>query len=687
MSVRCVRATAGRCRRGRIEHQEKELQMRVSFLFRSLALLCLSAVYSAGSALAETEAEDKAFSREIRPVEKTGCKEYWSSDDARSIERVIKACTRALERTNWSDVQRAYAYHVRGAASAVADKLPEALSNLDQAITINPSYAPSYYERGYVHMRLEHPALSHADFQKSVDLGDKEAEYPLKIARDTCPSLIWEGKTCVSAGAPVPPALAVEAPAPPTTGPAIDDPPRLIVADAPTTPPPAVPAGQGQRLVIGPSSMFPGLASPEMLPTLRAGDEIEIIPYTGSPNSGDIVALKLPIDGKTIVARRVIGLPGDEIDSRAGVVLLNGIALPRVRVNTDGSVTSYRETLPNGTQYVVLDQGATGTNPDLSPFSMRAPAGHYFVLGDNRDVSLDVVHVWGYGHVPAEDIVGRVQKIAAPAPSASPPPVAATPNAEPSPHAEKPSWFSWLWGSKKPAAEPAPPGSNVTAASPPKAEEPTPPQPQPGPTTTVQYAGKDIVLEAPSGACFVPTDNELLTLFFKKVAQPSTNQRWRILAGYQDCDTPLNDFRALIGTFAVVEDMQYDGPQREAAARDLPFELCKNFGARTDLAIERLDEVVTGKLAEAASSANANPDSFRMEPIVVGMSGPVCTTVSAWAMSKKGAYMMFTLGFALKSRFIVLTASSSYSGPESANAAYRQALDMIWHMGSANYVQ
>lgn len=52
--------------------------MRLSSLFRSLTLLCLTAPHLAGSALAETDAEDKAFGREIRPVEKTGCKEYWS---------------------------------------------------------------------------------------------------------------------------------------------------------------------------------------------------------------------------------------------------------------------------------------------------------------------------------------------------------------------------------------------------------------------------------------------------------------------------------------------------------------------------------------------------------------------------------------------------------------------------------
>lgn len=547
--------------------------MRLSFLSRSLALVCLSAICSAGNALAGTDAEDRAFDREVRPVEKTGCKEYWSSDNARSIERVIKACTRALERTSWSDVQRGYAYHVRGAASAVADKLPEALSDLDQAITINPSYAPSYYERGYVHMRLEHPALSHADFQKSVDLGNKEAEYPLKIARDTCPSLIWEGKTCASAGAPVPPALAAKAPAQPTTGPAIEDPPRLIVADAPTT----------TAVKIN-------------------GEDYDLVSYS-CPASA---------------ARPLVTPPG---------------------------CTSTENRERNETEYL-CDKPMLGVFADC--FVTHAPVGK-----------------------------SKTTSTAA----------AAVPQAEPASPAEKSGWFSWLWGGKKPAAEPAPPVSSVTAASPPVPKEPTP-TPTPGPTTTVQYAGKDIVLEAPPGTCFVSPDNEIVTLFFTKIAQPTREGQWRILAGYKDCDAPLNDFRTQLGAYAVREDVIYDSPEREAAIRDAPYKMCESIGARPDIAIETLDAALVAKLNEGAQQAIADPENFVMKAVPIGMHASLCTTVRPWALNRaKPPYMLFTGIFPLKSRLIFLTASPAYLGPQSPQEIYTRLHEMVGRMTTANYEQ
>lgn len=252
--------------------------------------------------------------------------------------------------------------------------------------------------------------------------------------------------------------------------------------------PPATPAGQVQRVVLGPSSMFPQLASPEMLPALKPGDEVEIAPYAGSPKAGDIVALKHPVDGSTVVARRLVGLPGDEVVVRAGEVLLNGAVIPRMQVGTVGTAASYQETLPNGTQYVVLDDGPNAPFDNAGP--LKVPAGHYFVLGDNRDHSLDSRAIFVFGYVPEANIVGRVQIAGAPAPTppASPSPVAAAPGAEPAPPAEKPGWFSWLWGDSKPeaappatpAAQPSPPQPNVTAQSPPPAAPS--PYAAPGPT-------------------------------------------------------------------------------------------------------------------------------------------------------------------------------------------------------------
>lgn len=244
-------------------------------------------------------------------------------------------------------------------------------------------------------------------------------------------------------------------------------------------------------------------------------------------------------------------------------------------------------------------------------------------------------------------------------------------------------WFAWLWGREKPTqAPPAPAAPAAPSAPPSPAQAPSPPLPAARPATTVQLVGKEIVLEAPSDACFAATDDETVQLFFKNVAQPTAKDRWRILAGYKDCDTPLADFRGIIGAYAVVDDMKYDDPQREAGVWEAPFTICEALGARADLSIDTLDETVTAKLADAAQKAVADPQQFSMEPIVIGMHGPVCATVRAWGGRP---YMLFVLVFTQKKRVIFLTASAPYSGPQSAQEAFERIVEMISHMTVLNY--
>jgi signal peptidase I len=135
-----------------------------------------------------------------------------------------------------------------------------------------------------------------------------------------------------------------------------------------------------------------------------------------APQRGDIVVFKMPNPDSAYYMRdfvkRVIGLPGDRIQMLNGVIYINSNAVPKVRAedyvgaDMDGIVrpiARYREVLPNGKSYYVLDAIQSGNEDNTPVFTV--PAGHYFVMGDNRDDSDD--SRLSVGYVPAEDLVGK----------------------------------------------------------------------------------------------------------------------------------------------------------------------------------------------------------------------------------------------------------------------------------------
>lgn len=150
------------------------------------------------------------------------------------------------------------------------------------------------------------------------------------------------------------------------------------------------------------------------------------------PNRGDVVIFKHPVDQMDYV-KRVIGLPGDTIAVQDGQVILNGKPIERkpmadfkisVSANTpcpfgieevrDGlgqsqcRYTRFRETLPGGRSYDVLDFGML-PNDTFAPITV--PEGRMFVMGDNRDNSQDsrfpAMAGGGVGLVPLENLVGE----------------------------------------------------------------------------------------------------------------------------------------------------------------------------------------------------------------------------------------------------------------------------------------
>jgi signal peptidase I len=143
----------------------------------------------------------------------------------------------------------------------------------------------------------------------------------------------------------------------------------------------------------------------------------------GEPKRGDVAVFKLPRDNATDYIKRVIGLPGDEISVRHSVLFINGKEVPRTPAgdfvtSEDGrapiKIPVYEETLPNGVKYKVLDKERDGSLDNYGPYIV--PAGHFFMMGDNRDNSTDSRvprdgRDGGVGPVPLENFIGRADII------------------------------------------------------------------------------------------------------------------------------------------------------------------------------------------------------------------------------------------------------------------------------------
>lgn len=139
--------------------------------------------------------------------------------------------------------------------------------------------------------------------------------------------------------------------------------------------------------------------------------------WSATPKRGDVAVFKLPRDNSTDYIKRVIGLPGDEIQMRNGVLYINGEAVPKKRVSDfveDGhtagqTIPRFEETLPNGVKYTVLDRDPNGSFDNTNVY--KVPEGHYFMMGDNRDNSTDSRYQLGVGFVPLENFVGRAEVV------------------------------------------------------------------------------------------------------------------------------------------------------------------------------------------------------------------------------------------------------------------------------------
>jgi signal peptidase I len=181
------------------------------------------------------------------------------------------------------------------------------------------------------------------------------------------------------------------------------------------------------------------IPSGSMIPTLLVGDYLFVSKYAygysrysfpfgpdlfsgriwaEDPKRGDVVVFKLPRDNETDYIKRVIGLPGNEIQMISGVLHINGEPVKKEKISDfvleDSSgrerhLTRYRETLPNGVSYPVLDLVNEGIGDNTEIY--KVPENHFFMMGDNRDNSTDSRFLSEVGFVPFENLVGRAEII------------------------------------------------------------------------------------------------------------------------------------------------------------------------------------------------------------------------------------------------------------------------------------
>ena len=179
------------------------------------------------------------------------------------------------------------------------------------------------------------------------------------------------------------------------------------------------------------------IPSSSMEPTLLIGDRIFVSKYTygfskhsfpfspnlfnkrisyKKPQQGDPVVFKTPADNRTDYIKRLIGLPGDEIQFIEGDIFINNKKIIRKKIEKNNlvrcgkisfEVDTYEETLPNGKKYIAVYNRA-GTLQNTKKF--KVPEDHFFFLGDNRDCSKDS-RFNNVGYVNFVNLVGKAQII------------------------------------------------------------------------------------------------------------------------------------------------------------------------------------------------------------------------------------------------------------------------------------
>ena len=173
------------------------------------------------------------------------------------------------------------------------------------------------------------------------------------------------------------------------------------------------------------------IPSGSMIPTLAIGDQIFVnkyiyglrIPFTSirlvdfaAPKRGEVIVFVCPVEPHEDYIKRIVGLPGDEVAVRSGVIYINGEPIKHEPLgktshwDRDSSgdhwrsfnAMAFRETLGEHTYTVLQDADISRSAPDFGPTVV--PAGSLLMMGDNRDHSYDSR---SWGPAPVQNILGR----------------------------------------------------------------------------------------------------------------------------------------------------------------------------------------------------------------------------------------------------------------------------------------
>ena len=180
------------------------------------------------------------------------------------------------------------------------------------------------------------------------------------------------------------------------------------------------------------------IPSSSMEPNLLVGDRLFVTKYSygyskhsfpfsppifksriffSKPNRGDVVVFKTPADNRTDYIKRLIGLPGDQIQFIDSNLYINSSEIIKSRIskkdlifcgNKKLEVFTFEEVLPNGKKHIaVYSKNYSFQNSDL----FKVPEKHYFFLGDNRDCSKDSRFLTSVGYVHEDNLVGKARFI------------------------------------------------------------------------------------------------------------------------------------------------------------------------------------------------------------------------------------------------------------------------------------
>ena len=178
------------------------------------------------------------------------------------------------------------------------------------------------------------------------------------------------------------------------------------------------------------------IPSGSMIPTLLVGDYLFVSKYSygysrhslpfslplisgrifySEPVLGDVAVFKTPADNRTDYIKRIVGLPGDTVQVKNGILLINKSPVIRKRLpdalvqtangTTLKAVERYEETFPNGRKHLIQEGDKNTGWLDNTP-EFKVPDEHFFALGDNRDNSSDS-RIFGF--VPMKNLVGKAE--------------------------------------------------------------------------------------------------------------------------------------------------------------------------------------------------------------------------------------------------------------------------------------